>query len=109
MDSELLASVAIQMMSGEPVIRVRRGAFPVNHSAKPYLLTVSFPMNGQTYQAIEQNRDQSSPWGRLARIGHQVVQFKHAHTNRFVAVFVDGRVMEYGTMAENRPRSSTPA
>jgi hypothetical protein len=32
----------------------------------------------------------------LARSGHQVVQFKDAESNRFVAVVVDGEVTFYG-------------
>jgi hypothetical protein len=37
-----------------------------------------------------------SRWDRLAREGHQVVQFKDAESNRFVAVCVDEQVTIYG-------------
>ena len=47
-------------------------------------------MDGREYQAIEQNAEKPSRWGELARKGHQVVQFKHAATNRFLAA-VDGK------------------
>jgi len=48
------------------------------------------------YQAIEQNAEKPSRWGQLARDGHQVVQFKDAEANKFVAVAVDGEVTIYG-------------
>ena len=51
-------------------------------------------MNGRQYQAIEQNPDKPSRCGRLARAGRQVVQFKDFQTNKFVAVAVDGKVIE---------------
>lgn len=53
-------------------------------------------MDGWEYQAIEQNPEKPSRWGEIARQGHQVVQFKDADTNRFVAVAVDGEVTVYG-------------
>ncbi|HUJ94758.1 MAG TPA: hypothetical protein VLW84_05795 [Terriglobales bacterium] len=53
-------------------------------------------MNGHEYQAIEQNATKPSRWGQLAREGRQVVQFKDAKTNRYVAVAVDGEIIEYG-------------
>jgi hypothetical protein len=49
--------------------------------------------------AIEQNATRPSHWGKLARQGHQVVQFKDLETNRFVAVAVDDDVIEYEKMA----------
>ena len=57
---------------------------------------MSFQIGGREYEAIEQNHDKPSRWGRLARDGHQVVQFKDSETNRFVAVAVDGKVQVYG-------------
>lgn len=47
-------------------------------------------------EEIEQNPEKPSRWGQLAREGHQVVQFKHVQTNKFVAVSVDGKVRVYG-------------
>ncbi len=58
--------------------------------------TVAFTREGRLYAAIEQNLDKPSQWGRLARSGHLVVQFKDVQTNRFVAVAVDGEAKEYG-------------
>jgi hypothetical protein len=53
-------------------------------------------MNGREYEAIEQNAEQPSRWGKLAASGHQVVQFRDTHTNKYVAVAVDGEVKWYG-------------
>jgi hypothetical protein len=60
------------------------------------LKTAAFNVGGHKYRAIEQNPEKPSRWGQLARSGHQVVQFKDAETNRFVAVSVDGEVTFYG-------------
>ena len=46
--------------------------------------------------AIEQNAEKPSRWGQSAREGHQVVQFKDAESNRFVAVVVDGALTVSG-------------
>lgn len=53
-------------------------------------------LNGRLITAIEQNRDKPSRWGQLARKGHQVVQFQDVLTKKYLAVAVDGEVMEYG-------------
>jgi len=37
-----------------------------------------------------------SRWGKLAREKHQVVQFRDVVTLKYVAVGVDGEIMEYG-------------
>jgi len=56
-------------------------------------------MNGREYQAIEQNADKPTRWGKIARDWHKVVQFKDVQTNRFMAVSVDGKVTIYGVKA----------
>jgi len=48
----------------------------VERTSRSHLWTVSFEVNGHRYEAIEQNPEKPSQWGKLARIGHQVVQFK---------------------------------
>jgi hypothetical protein len=54
-------------------------------------------MGGREYQAIEQNPEKPSAWGKLARGGgHRVVQFRDLVTQKYVAVVVDGEVREYG-------------
>jgi hypothetical protein len=46
-------------------------------------------------QAIEQNREKPSRWGKLAREKHQVVQFRDVEMHKYVAVSVDGEVQQY--------------
>ncbi len=95
LDNDLLSSVAKQMMSGTAV-QVGGKTIKVERTSVQHLKTVRFSINDRQYQAIEQNPDKPSQWGQLARIGHQVVQFKDVETNRFVAVAVDGKVKVYG-------------
>jgi hypothetical protein len=92
----ILGSVAAQLMSGEQVAvgeqkvrvqRVGRGRFRM----------VQFKLNGRTMEAIEQNPDKPSHWGKLAREKHQVVQFRDLDAHKYVAVAVDGEVKRYGT------------
>lgn len=95
LDLELLKSVAQQMMAGDRVEAAGRTWF-VNRTSSQRLRTVRFEVAGREYQAIEQNPDKPSRWGRLAREGHRVVQFRDADNGKYVAVAVDGDVKEYG-------------
>jgi len=95
LDKTILASVADQLMS-RASITVNGKEWPVRRTSSNRLRTASFDLAGRTYQAIEQNPDKPSRWGKLARDGHQVVQFKDVETNRFVAVAVDGKARVYG-------------
>ncbi len=101
MDTELLKSVAAQLLSRTEV-EVAGKTLPVRRTSSQRLKTVGFTLDGRQYQAIEQNPHKPSRWGELARAGHQVVQFKDVQTNRFVAVAVDGEVQEYGKPSEKR-------
>src|SRR5436305_4407775 len=96
-DEEVLKSVAAQMMSGKQVNSAGKKE-RVERTSSQRLKTVKFEMNGREYQAIEQNPDKPSRWGKLARDGHSVVQFKDGVTNKFVAVAIDGKVKEYGKL-----------
>lgn len=58
--------------------------------------TARFLMDGKEYQAIEQNPEKPSRWGKLAREGHRVVQFRDLASQKYVASCVDGKVIEYG-------------
>ena len=69
---------------------------PVRRTSRHRLRTLAFAMNGRECQAVEQNPEKPSRWGQLTREWHQVVQFKDAESNRFVAVAVDGEVTIYG-------------
>ena len=85
LDSDLLASIARQMLARDEV-EMRGKKVGVGRTSKQRLRTVTFRVNGREYEAIEQYPDKPSRWGQLARAGHHVVQFKDAKTNRFVAV-----------------------
>ena len=95
MDTERMASVAQQMMSSN-AIDVDGKPMPVSRTSKHRLRTLAFTMGKREYQAIEQNAEKPSRWGKLAREGHKVVQFKDSTTNKFVAVAADGEVTVYG-------------
>jgi hypothetical protein len=83
------------MMSSDTV-DVNGKSVPVSRTSRHRLRTLAFTTNGQEYQAIEQNAEKPSRWGKLAREGHKVVQFKDSMTNEFVAVTVDEEVTIYG-------------
>lgn len=74
-DAEILKSIASQLMTKSSV-HVEGNFAPVRRTSAQRLKTAAFSLEGQEYQAIEQNPDKSSRWGQLARSGHQVVQFK---------------------------------
>ena len=94
-EAETLKSIATQLMTGTSV-SVGGISTPVRRTSRQHLKTAAFSVEGHEYEAIEQNPEKPSRWGRLARSGHQVVQFKDAESNRFVAVVVDGEVTFYG-------------
>jgi len=96
----LLQSVAAQLMNG-PEVLIKAGNEPeqklrVTRVGSGRFRTVRVRINGREIQAIEQNRKKPSHWGQLARQGYQVVQFQDVVTKKYVAVVVDGEVMEYG-------------
>ena len=94
LDHQILSSVAEQMMGGAEVV-VEGRASRVTRTGSRRLRTTRFLMGGKEYQAIEQNPEKPSRWGKLAREGHRVVQFRDLSTQKFVAVAVDGKVREY--------------
>ena len=96
LDHPVLQSVADQLFKGA-FIDLSGKKFAVRRTSAQRLCTVGFEMNGRQYQAIEQNPEKPSRWGQLARQGKKVVQFKDVATNRFVAVAVDGKIIEYGS------------
>ena|SRR6516165_764135 len=100
-DAEILKSIASQLMTKSSV-HVEGNFAPVRRTSAQRLKTAAFSLEGREYQVIEQNPDKSSRWGQLARSGHQVVQFKDAEQNKFVAVVVDGEVTFYGS-GKKRP------
>jgi hypothetical protein len=92
--AKMLGAVAAQLMSGEEVV-VEGQSIPVSRVGRGRLRMVSFRMNGRMWEAIEQNPEKASSWGKLAREGHQVVQFRDLEMRKYVAVSVDGVVREY--------------
>ena len=74
LNSSLLASLAEQMMTADEV-EVEGKRLPVHRTSRQGLRTLTFTMEGRQYAAIEQNPQKPSRWGKLARSGHQVVQF----------------------------------
>jgi hypothetical protein len=101
LDAELLKSIAAQLMTGTFVIIGGKSVL-VRMTSSQRLKTVAFSVAGCSFQAIERNPEKPSRWGQLARSGHQVVQFKDAERNKFVAVVVDDKVTFYGGSKERR-------
>jgi hypothetical protein len=92
---KILGSVAAQLMNGEEVV-LEGQKILVRRIGRGRLRAVQFSLNGRVLEAIEQNRDKPSRWGKLAREKHQVVQFRDVALGKYVAVSVDGEVMRYG-------------
>jgi hypothetical protein len=95
-DREILKSVAEEMMSSSEV-SVGGKISRVARTGVRKFRTVRFEMDGVEYQGIEQNPEKPSRWGKLAREGHRVVQFRDLSSGKYVAAAVDGKVTEYGT------------
>jgi len=94
LDKVALSSVAEQMMKGlEVIVEGRKSR--VTRTGSQRLRTVKFVMGGREYQAIEQNPEKPSRWGKLAREGRRVVQVRDLGTQKYVAAVVDGKVTEY--------------
>jgi len=90
LDHAGLETVAEQMMRGAEVV-VEGRSFRVTRTGAQRLRTARFVVGGKEYQAIEQNPEKPSRWGKLAREGHRVVQFRDLETQKYVAVAVDGK------------------
>jgi hypothetical protein len=96
-EQKVLQSVAAQLMNGEEVtLDENSQKLRVKRVGSGRLRTVEFKLNGRMFEAIEQNRNKPSRWGKLAREKHQVVQFRDVVTHKYVAVAVDGEITEYG-------------
>jgi hypothetical protein len=93
-DREIVKLMAGELMSGSEVT-VEGRVFPVTRTGRGRFRTVRFFMGGREYQAIEQNAEKPSRWGKLAREGKRVVQFRDLGTGKYVAMVVDSKVIEY--------------
>lgn len=91
---ETLTSVSDQLLNANQVT-VENRTTRVTRTGSQRLRTTRFLMDGREYQAIEQNPEKPSNWGKLARAGHKVVQFRDLSSQKYVAVTVDGHVREY--------------
>jgi hypothetical protein len=89
-----LGLMAGQLMNGDFVL-VEGQKIPVRRVGRGRLRMVQFRMNGRVFEAIEQNPEKPSRWGKLAWEKHQVVQFRDVEMGKYVAVSVDGEVREY--------------
>jgi len=82
---KILGSVAAQLMNGEEVL-LEKQKTPVRRIGSGRLRMVQFELNGRVFEAIEQNREKPSRWGKLAREKHQVVQFRDMKTHKYGGV-----------------------
>jgi hypothetical protein len=96
LDHAIFQSVAEQLLTG-PQIVIDGRASRVTRTGSLRLRTARFFAHGREYQAIEQNAEKPSHWGKLARAGHKVVQFRDLSSQKYVAVSVDGSIREYLT------------
>lgn len=95
MDEELIREIAEQLMTnGE--IETAGEKVRVKKTSRHRLRTARFQMDGREYEAVEQNAEKPSRWGKLAREGRKVVQLRDVETGKYVAVVVDGKVRVYG-------------
>jgi hypothetical protein len=94
-EQKVLQSVAMQLMNGDEVV-LDGQKLRVKRVGSGRLRMVEFKFNGRVFEAIEQNPTKPSRWGKLAREKHQVVQFRDVMTHKYVAVAVDGEIIEYG-------------
>lgn len=93
---KIFASVATQLMNGREVL-LDDQKIPIKRVGRGRLRMVQFRANGRVFEAIEQNPEKPSRWGKLARDKHAVVQFRDLAAHKYVAVSVDGEVRHYGS------------
>jgi hypothetical protein len=94
LDHPIFQSVAEQLLTGSQIV-VDGRTTRVARTGSLRLRTARFVIQRREYQAIEQNADKPSHWGKLARAGHKVVQFRDLSSQKYVAVSVDGQIREY--------------
>lgn len=94
-EQKILSSVAAQLMNGEAVVLDDGQTLRIKRVGSGRLRMVEFRLNGRVFEAIEQNPEKPSRWGKLAREKHQVVQFRDVASHKYVAVAVDGEITEY--------------
>lgn len=95
LDRATMKSVAEQLLH-ESAVKLEEETVPVRKTSRHRLRTARFEMNGREYEAVEQNPEKPSRWGKLAADGHRVVQFRDVESNKYIGVTVDGKVTVYG-------------
>lgn len=95
LDTNVLADVARQVFEGLKTVTAPTGIARVTLTSKQGLRKVEFTAGDVRLVGIQQNPSTASRWARLAREGHQVMQFRDARTGAYVAVVVDGKVTLY--------------
>jgi len=95
LDRATMKSVAEQLLH-ENAVKLEEETVPVRKTSRHRLRTARFEMNGREYEAVEQNPEKPSRWGKLAADGHRVVQFRDVESNKYIGVAVDGKVTVYG-------------
>jgi hypothetical protein len=91
-----LSSIAAQLMTAEQ-ITIDDQKYPIERVGRSRLRMAQFQLHGRLLEAIEQNPEKPTRWGKLAREKHQVVQFRDVKLGKYIAVSVDGKVQEYGS------------
>ena len=94
-DEAVLKSVAEQLVSKGTVVLPGQEV-KVGKTIRQRFKTARFQMGGREYEAIEQNPQKPSRWGKLAAEGHRVVQFRDVLKNKYIGVAVDGDLWMYG-------------
>jgi hypothetical protein len=89
LDTPTMRTVAAQLFDGSDVELDGRH-YTVGEKQTLHLRYVKFSIFDHPFEAIEQNPEKPSAWGKLARAGHKVVEFKDSATNRYIGVTVDG-------------------
>lgn len=83
------------------IVELEGQRYPVRRTSRRRLRQVDFSFAGQPLRGIEQNPETASRWAKLAREGHQVMQFTAA--GRYIANVVDGKVNSYQKSAPKKP------
>jgi hypothetical protein len=94
--AEVFRSVAQQVFAGAQEVETPEGRARVSRTPSKGLRRVEFTVEGHPVVSIEQNPQTASQWAKLAREGHQVMQFRDGATGRYIANVVDDKVTMYG-------------
>ncbi len=100
---EVFRSVARQVFAGAQEVETAEGRVPVKRTPSKRLRRVEFIVEGDKVVGIEQNPQTASQWAKLAREGHQVMQFREGEAGRYIAVVVDEKVTIYSRSAHRTP------